>query len=768
MSRFRSRRSSSALALTSVIALLLTSCGTESDSAGRQNNVVGGDRVKNGNVTDAEGFGDFQDALKTTMDFLKTEAPSWDPQVEIAKNKCTPSNAKFELINASLKGCSYTDPAPWIAYEKEKDKKKRQAAVKSNYLGWGYQLFKWPRSFKSHNLDGATFKDIDLSKTQKIADPQYKGGSVGVNADFTDATFKGATFTNAKVGGNFVNAHFAGFDVKSLGDLTSSYMEGADYTGTDLSGITLPYSQIGSNFNSVKASNISIPNALMLSSSGVNATFTKAKLAGAQIGGPTITAWPSALTAYRTYSPSNSNYSGADFSGADLSGANLQNVNFTNAKFVNANLSGAKLDSADFTGADLTGADLTGTSIGCVGTTCGQPGGQKSTKFDGATLNFTLFDKASGSGTTFNNVKAVKASFASARLSNADFSMATISGSLFTRATLASVQFHNVNGDCTADGYCTSFANADTRRSSASAPKTAFDTMTGGTYSGSASLKGADFTNATTSDTDFYGVDLSGASFVCTHIESSLFTTGTTLKRTVWAGVFSDANTRMFADQSTLDRRQVACPVTRPELSDIQDDAYLKVNGKHYNTTTTSTTTSTTSTTTTTTTLPPTTTTLAPQPVALVNPTFTANGGGWTISGSTSTKTCGSYGTSNQRPSIGSYAANQLGFAKSSATVSQTVQVPRAGRTEFKVYVSQSDAMVADANYTVTLKDSDETDTASQNGSLYGRKLLTLKVTTTSPNETVTISISGGAGSTVSANGYCQGPVFDTASLTSM
>ena len=741
VARLRSVGRFTAIAVT--LALISASCGSGSESSGAPTGTDASSttRMRNGNVTDADGFGDLQTALSTATSFLKREAPKWDPQAEIAKLKCTPSNQKFELINPSLNGCVYTDAAPWVDYKNLKSSK-RTDAIKADYLGWGYQLWKWPRSFKSHNLAGATFKDIDLSKYQKIADPQYNSGAVGVNADFSDATFKGSTFTNAKVGGNFVNAKFSGFNVKSLGDLTTSYMEGADYSGTDLSGITLPYSQIGSNFNGANAAGITIPGALLNSSTGVKANFTKAKLAGAQIGGPTLAIWPSALGVFRTGKPTDADYSGADFSGADLSGANLQYVNFTNAKFVGANLTNAKLDSANFTGADLTGADLSGTTLNCLSScTTANPA---LTRFDGATLSGAKLVGASGTQTSFSKTTMIATNFTSATLVRADFSMSTISGSVFRQAKLSGAQLRNVNGDCTNEGVCTDFSEVDTRRSDSKAVRTSFDTVTSDTYTGKGTLRGAYFTNANLGDTTFYGMDLSGASFTCTRLESTTMTDNNVVKGAVWASPTTDTNSSILIDQTALSKKTVSCPATSGVMSLLQDDANFKLTGKRlYTTTTTSTT-----------------TTIVGTPVAVVNPTFTAGQGGWNLISTSTGARCGSGG---KDPSLGEFSPNSLFFGQSQASVEQKVVVPKAGLTRLSVYATvTSDYAMA----SVVLIDGDENNSSKTLISPLNRQFVTVSVTTTQPNETVTISLRGSY-ATRAADNTCTGAKFENISLVS-
>ncbi len=421
-------------------------------------------RVKNGsNVLGSDSFDDFTGALAMTMSMLKTEAPKWDIAAEIEKNACTPSDRNKRPINASLENCVYSDPtSPWVDYASLRGSA-RENAIKSNLRNWFFQLAKWPRNFTRRDLKGTTFRNIDLSGSQKLADPAYGGKSVGENATFAGAKFAGATFQNVRVGGSFIAADFRGFAVKSLGNLMGARLDGANFSGTDLAQMSLPSSLIGTDFSKAKAQWLVVENALMISSNFDEADLSGARLARATIGGgEPMRQWPAELSELRKqgeFAPYISTMRKANLSYADLSGANLQRVDLSGANLTGANLAGANLKGANLTGANLTGATLTGAEFGL-----GTPniiGIVAFTNFTSAVLDRANFSNSIGGDPLFVKVSAIGANFSGARYARADFSSSDVSGANFSNSVIDGAKFANALGRCTSDGYCTDFSGAN-------------------------------------------------------------------------------------------------------------------------------------------------------------------------------------------------------------------------------------------------------------------------------------------------------------------
>ncbi len=454
-------------------------------------------------------------AVNMAADLFKRVEPKYDPLKPLEENKCTPRNRDNVLINPNLSGCVYTEAAaPWVDISGMTKDSDRAAAMKKNYLNYGHQYWSFVRDFTGHDLKGATFRNVNLSGSATFADPQLNGTAMGENAIFAGAKFEGSTFANVQVGGSFVTADFRGFNVKSLGSLANARLDGANFSGTDLTGMTLPYSLIGTDFSRVRGRNLNIKDAVMLSSNFDEADLSGAKLANASIGGETVlAAWPSMFDGLRTQGampPSITSMRGANLSFADLSGANLQRVDLSGANLTGANLRGANLKGSIFDGAILKGADLSGAMMAC-GHMCGTIN-QVRTSFVNATLDGANFSGATGIDVLFGKASAVGTNFAGAKFSRPDFAATNISGATFENSVVDGGSFRGVTARCTDTGYCTNFAGS---KLIASSP--AYPAVFEGDFSS------ANFSKANVAGVKFDG-SIAGAIFTCAQVTATYFT----------------------------------------------------------------------------------------------------------------------------------------------------------------------------------------------------------------------------------------------------
>ncbi|MBU3703271.1 MAG: hypothetical protein FGM42_02750 [Ilumatobacteraceae bacterium] len=536
------------------IVLLTAGVGCAGDREGAP--ASNASRVKNqatgswNNTTRFPAYANFKTAVNLTADLLKRTEPTYDPLKPLEDNKCTPMNRNGALINPNLAGCVYTEPTEaWVDYSGMKKDSDRTAAVKKNYLNYGFQYWAFVRNFAGHNLNGAKFENINLSGTAVFADPQMNRAAMGENAYFAAAKFAGATFRNVQVGGSFIAADFRGFDVRSLGSLMAARLDGANFAGTDLTGMTLPYSLIGTDFSNAKASQLSVEKAVMLSSNFDGANLSGARLANAVIGGSQpLQNWPAELSDWRTqgaFPPFTSTMRKANLSYADLSGADLQRVDMSGANLLGANLTGANLRGTKLTGANLTGANLSGATFDCGGL-CGTINAEF-TDFTGAILDRANLSFTMGSDVRFVNVSAIGASFSGARYSRADFSNSDVSGANFTNSVIDGAKFANAIGTCTADGYCTDFSGANLA-SFQTWFRSEFSRYTGGDYvSRYPDFSGANFSKANLSDVVFYTGKLRNAIFTCATMNGTRFL-GLDVTGAVFGGTPYVTNTDFMKD----------------------------------------------------------------------------------------------------------------------------------------------------------------------------------------------------------------------------
>jgi hypothetical protein len=148
---------------------------------------------------------------------------------------------------------------------------------------------------------------------------------------------------------------------------------------------------------------------------------------------------------------------------------------------------------------------------------------------------------------------------------------------------------------------------------------------------------------------------------------------------------------------------------------------------------------------------------------ALVNGDFARGGGGWTGVGFPIDRGCEANTPTAFRPSLGAWAKNALAFGYRAAEVRQDVTVPQPSTVELVITgaVRQDDAR---GWFNVSLIDATEKKTTGEKTgpSAVSPTVYKLKVTTTTPNEKVTISLAG-SGKNVWRG--CYGPVLSNASL---
>lgn len=154
---------------------------------------------------------------------------------------------------------------------------------------------------------------------------------------------------------------------------------------------------------------------------------------------------------------------------------------------------------------------------------------------------------------------------------------------------------------------------------------------------------------------------------------------------------------------------------------------------------------------------------LVGQNPVLVNPTFTADGAGWTGDGFVLGGGCKA-GSLKKFPSLGQFQPNALTFGTSFNMVTQDVTVPKPTTLTFSFRLQfLKDEFLA--NFGVTLQPQFSAATSNDNlraQDYLAPKRVSLAVTTTRDNERVQIMLYGGGGPVTSG---CAGPVVTNASL---
>ena len=568
----------------------------------------GSSKVKNAapswsKTTRFPAYAGFQDAVALANQLFANEPTPYDPLAPLEALKCTPMNRSGTIINKSLAGCVYTEPTDaWIDIAKLSTSEKK-TAMKKNYLNYGYQYWAFVRDFKSHDLKGATFRNVNLSGSALFAEPLLKGAAMGENASFAGAKFAGSTFVNVQVGGNFVAADFRDFNVKSLGSLEKALLDGANFSASDISDLALPSSLIGADFTNANASGVKVESGILTSAKFDGANFSGARLANATIGGTAPnTKWPTMLQEFFGADTSLvSSMRQTNLSYADLSGANLRSVDLSGANLTGANRAGADLSGANLSGANLSGANLSGAKFQCVGV-CSETNAAK-TKFDGAKLDRANFAKSFGESIGFQGVSAIGTDFSQVKFGRIDFSKANVSGANFSSANLESAKFRNATGQCTADGYCTNFTGARlVALTDSSDDRSEFD----------GDFTRANFSKAQLGGVEFYGI-VANAIFTCADVSTTMFSASLDITGATFDGV-AVSKARMYVKPAprskTIDcAAAIVLPSDYPKPVPTTAVPPTTTTTSTTSTTTTTTTPPTTTTTSTTTTVKPTTTT---------------------------------------------------------------------------------------------------------------------------------------------------------------
>lgn len=204
----------------------------------------------------------------------------------------------------------------------------------------------------------------------------------------------------------------------------------------------------------------------------------------------------------------------ADFARAGAAYAQFPGANIADGFFAQANLQGATFSNATLPRAVFTGATLQETSF--------QGAVMPNAKFAGTPVPGTDFSNADLTGSDFSASTVVGSKFISAKLDNASFAGATLDEWNFSHGVSGTVDFggaslRNANFD---NAYLRGVAFSGTGEVGQSVNAD----LTGATFRGATlefeysggetTARGADFTNATFTNSGFWGWDLAGAKFV--------------------------------------------------------------------------------------------------------------------------------------------------------------------------------------------------------------------------------------------------------------
>ena len=147
----------------------------------------------------------------------------------------------------------------------------------------------------------------------------------------------------------------------------------------------------------------------------------------------------------------------------------------------------------------------------------------------------------------------------------------------------------------------------------------------------------------------------------------------------------------------------------------------------------------------------------------LVNGNFAPNGGGWIGSRGYVDDGCASKTVINGRPSLGVWAKSGLAFGYDTTAVEQAVVVPQPSTVTFQIagYVRPDNP---DGWFKIDIADSNESQTSGrQTGkALLIAKVFRLTITTSRPNEYISIMMTGSSGNNWIG---CYGPVLLAARL---
>lgn len=140
----------------------------------------------------------------------------------------------------------------------------------------------------------------------------------------------------------------------------------------------------------------------------------------------------------------------------------------------------------------------------------------------------------------------------------------------------------------------------------------------------------------------------------------------------------------------------------------------------------------------------------------LVNQSFSSSGGGW--AGASGGDNC-----AGGNPSLGAWQANALNFSYIWNVVTQTVVVAQPSTVLFKYTVQDRPEEWINGRYQVTIADTNQSVTSGVTVAPDVATTRSLSISTTQPNEVITISIAGDDNGLFWAG--CYGPIFTTTQL---
>lgn len=346
------------------------------------------------------------------------------------------------------------------------------------------------------------------------------------NSDLTGANLTGARITNTRFdqtslrGANlaytigsstyFDRGDLSGTDLRytrlssprfnqttfnSSTNFTRAYLNSAEYTNANLTGLTFGYADLTSaRFTNSDLHNVDFRTAT-LNSAVLDATITD----GANFSG----------VAMRSSSMSNAQVGTADFTNADLTSSSAQGSFFNDATFAGTNLTNATFDYSHLDGVDLTTANLYAFKLR-YGTMLGAnvaAATANSAKFNYSDVSGTNFEGANLQSSEFANTDARDVNLHAAEMAGSNIGSSDFAGADLSDAELNSVTMFAANFDADSNLAGINFTGAYL-------PASSFRDV---------DLTGANFNGANAESNDFTNADLSGANFTSASAYNSTF-----------------------------------------------------------------------------------------------------------------------------------------------------------------------------------------------------------------------------------------------------
>lgn len=273
------------------------------------------------------------------------------------------------------------------------------------------------------NLTGYTMANADLSGAILKANASFWYTDL-TNANLSEANLEGIKFYASTLSGaNFSHAVLKGARFSGF----SGYLDGANFTGADLTGVSFVDEASNANFTDANLTDV---------------FFESVVITGSNFKGSNLTVEQLCSTA--NFDESNTDY-GKNLSGVGLSGMDLsideddttEDVSFAGFNLTNTDLSATKLSGVDFFGAVVTGTNFGGSDL-----TLAQ-------LYASASYTEESFSDESYSESLGRNLSGINLS--SLDLSNADFSVddygvaVNLTGANFSKANLDKVDFTGAN-----------------------------------------------------------------------------------------------------------------------------------------------------------------------------------------------------------------------------------------------------------------------------------------------------------------------------------